>query len=477
MQSEMSKADTQLSPIRSSNGGIVVYDGKCDICRQLASKINNLSGDDVSILPLESQDAQELLERFYPEDPGHDFYFVNEDSCSKGLRAVPKIVQATGVREFGGLMTEYFDLKSLASQSEDCSCDQDGMSAPAVSSASGGRLSRRTFAGVAAAAATTLMPGTAVGRQQERIQTGPPRDLEVRVATVTRNGRGEFDTDINNRPGLAHKPPSFDEKAEKESKSQRASSVSRSTDEVNLAKDTFGEDGQLRIDRVSSVYDLTNADSRVQQAARLQDDVADDAGKMDVYSGVVDARRFELAINVGRGPAVLEGNTPDIATTMASKVQHDLAYPAVDFVLPKTPDASATEYIDAYAAGVGSLQSFYSENGISEMASVYGEVKEGLRKARSSFVRSVDGSGLTPMSSYLGVSGIPNFARYALPPEESQPIVTKGISCGSGCGCGIELCCGCGLGIGVCTAPIGKICGCCVLDCSCDIIECCADVL
>lgn len=473
----MVETDTQLSPIGSSNEGIVVYDGKCEICRRLALKINNKSGDDISIRPLESSEAQELLGRFYPEGPGHDFYFVKGDSCSKGLRAVPKIVQATGVREFGGLMSEYFDIKYLASDSEDCSCDQDDTSAPAALSTSKGRLTRRAFAGVAAAAATTLMPGTAIGREQKRIRTGPPQKQEVRVATVTRDRQGGFDTTISNRPDLIHEPPSFDEEEEGESKSQRAFSVTRSTDKVNFERGPFGKDGQLSIDKVSSTYDVKNAAPGIQQAAKLQDKVADDAGKMDIYSGVVDARRFELAVNVGRGPAVLEGGNPGIATTMASKVQHDLAYPAVDFVVPEVPDASVSEYIDAYVAGIDSLQSFYSENGLGEMASVYGDVGEGLRKARRSFARSVDDSDLTPMSSYLGVSGVPNFARYALPPKESQPPVTIGASCDSGCECGIDVCCGCGIGAGVCTTPIGKICGCCVLDCSCDIIECCADIL
>lgn len=471
----MTESDTQLSPTRSSNESFIVYDGKCQICRRLALKVNNKSGDDVSILPLESPEAEELLGRFYPEGPGHDFYFVNGGSCSKGLRAVPKIVQKTGIREFGGLMSEYFDLKYLASDSADCSCDQDDTSAPVASSASNGGLSRRAFAGVAAAAATTLMPGTAVGREQERIRTGLPRDLEVRVATVTRDGQGGFDTSISSRPDLIHEPPSFDEGGE--SKSQRASSVERSTEEINLERGPFGKDGQLSIDKVSHTYDVKNAASEIQQAAKLQDDVADDAGKMDIYGGVIDARRFELAVNVGHGPALLEGDDPGIATTMASKVQHDLAYPAVDFVVTEIPDASVSEYIDAYVAGVDSLQSFYSENGISEMASVYGDVGEGLRKARNSFARSVDNPDLTPMSSYLGISGVPNFSRYALPPKESQPPIEAGASCDSGCGCGADVCCGCGLGAGVCTAPIGKICGCCVIECSCDIISCCADIL
>ncbi|MFC6954192.1 hypothetical protein [Halorubellus litoreus] len=473
----MSEAETHLNPVRGSNEGIVVYDGKCDICRQLASQINNKTGEDISILPLESPEAQGVLEKYYTGDPDHDFYFVSGGTCSKGLRAVPKIVQATGVRDFGGLMSKYFDLKYLADQSDDCSCDEDHSATADTTESGSGVLSRRAFTGIAATAAATLMPGTAVAREKERLSQGPPRDLEVRVATVTENGRGGFDTTIRNRPDLIHGPPSFDEATKAKGDGKSTASLKRSSNETNFEKRRVGDSGELRIDKVSTTYDINEAKPGIQRAASLQTDVADDAGKMDIYSAVVDGRRFELAINVGRGPAVLEGDEADIATTMASKVQHDLAYPTVDFVVPDLENATVSEYIEAYVTGVERLQTFYRKNNVREMVNVYQDVGDSLRETQRSFARNVHEADLTPMSSYLGISGVPNFARYALPPEDSQSAVVQGAGCDSGCGCGVDLCCGCGLGAGVCTAPIGKICGCCILECSCDIINCCADIL
>ncbi|HEX9492792.1 MAG TPA: hypothetical protein VGA33_05990, partial [Thermoanaerobaculia bacterium] len=70
---------------------VLLYDAKCQICRNLALKLQYNARKPVEIIALSDPEAAKMLERFYPDGWKHDFYLVQNGSCRKGLGALPKL--------------------------------------------------------------------------------------------------------------------------------------------------------------------------------------------------------------------------------------------------------------------------------------------------------------------------------------------------------------------------------------------------
>lgn len=475
----------------NSSNGTVVYDGQCQVCRQLAFKLRDTSNGTIDILPLESPEAEELLQLFYPNGPEHDFYFVKDGSCSKGLRTIPKIARATGIRDFGGLVKEYVILKNRSNQSGDCDCDSHSDASKASNTSESGRpITRRAFTGAMTAGIATLMSGSALGSRTAN--TWAPQNLRVHVARVTKDGNGGFETTIEKRQDLIHsEDPLKDESRSEESiqdestnRDANSSAEELSSDSTNLATGTIGSNGEVSVDRVTSVLDIEGADADLRTAASMKgiDDgmlaqTTQDIGSLtqtEVYSGTIDHRRFDLRIHAGNGPAVTKAGEAKVQTTMAGEIQHDLAVPVIDYVVSDIDNATVSQHTEAYIAGVEQLKQFHNGANLGGVEEVYDSIQDGLNETKRHFAESVDEDQLVAVSNHIGISGIPGFHQYALPPEDDQSDVVTGQSCGAECGCYIDLCCGCGLDIGVCTTPI-KLCGCCVAGCGCG-IECCTNI-
>ncbi|WP_164471683.1 thiol-disulfide oxidoreductase DCC family protein [Halosimplex salinum] len=455
----------------TSSNGTVVYDGQCQVCRHLAFKLQDGSDGAIDILPLESQEAGRMLRQFYPDGPEHDFYYVEDGSCSKGVRAIPRIARAAGVREFGGLVKEYALLKHQSEQSGDCGCGDDHETESATATDSGeNSISRRAFTGAMSAAAATLMTGTALGA--EPTSSYAPRNLEVRVATVTPDGNGGFETEVRRRQDLIHSADPLEGKSSDTDTETALEKVSSDTTE--LAAGTVGSSGELKVDKVTSTIDISGVDSRLQEAASLQGDGDGSLMQKAVYTGSVDHRRFDMSVNAGRGPVVTEAGETAIQTTMAGEIHHDVAVPSIDYVVFDVEEAPVTDHFDAYVAGVERLREIHDDGGNGELAGVYADIEAGLRETRGQFAESVAEDDLVAVSNHVGLSGIPGFHQYALPPAEAQSDVSMGADCGAECSCSIDICCGCGISAGICTTPI-KFCGCCVAQCGCG-VECCTNL-
>lgn len=498
----VSNRSALVSNRRENNNpkGTVVYDGQCQICRYLALKIRDSSNESIDVLPLESNKAKQLLQSFYSEEVEHDFYFVEDESCSKGIRAIPKIAQATGIRDFSGLIKSYATLKNRSNQDSDCGCghDHDENSKIPSTTESESYISRRAFTGAMSTAAVTLMASPVFGADDTSSWT--PQNLEVNVATVTEDGNGDFEATVERRQDLVHSedPLEGEPGNQNATPDQDITPAERelSSESAELATSSFGSSGEVVINSLTSTLDIEDADPELQRAASAQDhnngpgnspggnrgngpgnSRSDEAlAQATIYNSNADHQRFDLRINADQAPAVRETGEAIVQTTMAGEIQHDTAVPVIDYVV-FNGDATVSEHIDAYVTGVEQLQEFHADNDIEELVAVYDDIKDGLDETQTSFTENVDEEELVAVSNHIGISGVSGFHRYALPPEEyqSNSLSTQSItSCDAECGCGIGACCGCGLDIGACNTVI-RICGCCVASCGCG-IECCVNL-
>jgi predicted DCC family thiol-disulfide oxidoreductase YuxK len=86
---------------------VLLYDAKCQICRNLALKLQYNARRPIDITALSDPEAAKMLERFYPDGWKHDFYLIQNGSCRKGLSALPKLTSIVGARRLGALIGEY----------------------------------------------------------------------------------------------------------------------------------------------------------------------------------------------------------------------------------------------------------------------------------------------------------------------------------------------------------------------------------
>lgn len=76
---------------------ILIFNGHCGMCRTLANQINSISMKKISVVPLGSREAEDLLHEFYPN--GHPFsYFLIERRNGKaethaGFGAIMKLAR------------------------------------------------------------------------------------------------------------------------------------------------------------------------------------------------------------------------------------------------------------------------------------------------------------------------------------------------------------------------------------------------
>ena len=73
---------------------LLLYDAKCPVCRNLAQRIHFVTEKKVEIRSLSTPEAHTVLEKFYPEGWPHDFYVVENGSCKRGVRALPKLLKS-----------------------------------------------------------------------------------------------------------------------------------------------------------------------------------------------------------------------------------------------------------------------------------------------------------------------------------------------------------------------------------------------
>lgn len=453
-----------------TEGPILLFDGHCGTCKQLAHRTRN-EADELEIHALTTPTAQSLLAEFYPNGWEHDFYLITDGKCKKGMRAVPSIARLTGIRSFGGLVKQFM---SLESADEGCGCDDDHEHSADADSG----FSRRKFVGAASAAAASV-PFTGVGAAQAGANLqDPPEDLEVHVARISRDGTGGYEVDIQTRPDLARSEHGLKENDIGRERLLGGDKPKEPEPDVNV-KEIVSSDSQELSAR--SLGTATASVGRMDKEIAVDNPDRDMRHVLDVrsgataqttqYYGTVDHERFGMQLNIAKGPAK-RGDTTDVFSTMSGSVEHDVSQPLVDFMVADF-DGQASETIQSYGTAATALADFYAERGNTDMAGVYREVATNADALYAEFDGNIDES-LELESNIVPVSGLPGYEGFAEPPEYSDvdSAEVTGQGCSFSCSCPGGTCCGCGLGCGVCAPSPCSFCYCCYVGCGCG-YECC----
>lgn len=439
---------------------ILLYDAKCEICNELAFKVRSDASAPVELVALSDPAAESILATYYPDGWSHDFYYVADGECRKGLRAIPSLVSLVGARNFGELVADYARYKRHAGQCGDDGEDHDGSGGGGVD-----RSRRRFTRGLSAAALAVASPlaNVAAADRDPGYAARPPSDLTVHVATVRPDG-DDFDVSIEENPELIRRGAfqADAEAAEAAASRERPASL-RANDHVEVQNT-----GPRKISKATLDVVPKAADGGLRRAIAASAAAGSSTGTMTRYGLVEDRSRYGISLNLGRGPMVVEGDSR-VATTLSGQITHDVPREVVDFVVVEDPSAVDLEtQLEGYVAALQAYRGRYAHEGAHRLSLLYAELEAGLHASAPEFVDAVDGSP-APVKSSIGISSVPHWVRYVESPTESdastQQVSTQGVDCSCGC-CAISCCTDCGCGCSIClgTEP-GCGCGCCIIGC------------
>lgn len=450
---------------------VLLYDAMCGMCRTLAYKFRESAKEDVEIVALSSPKAEQILGEFYPNGWEHDYYLVSDGTCRKGIRALPHVGKIAGVRNSGALIKEYASHTLQSSQCDECDQDHDHseQQSGADNGSIGSAVSRRTFAGMLSAAAVPLSPLSGLASATDDQQyPRPPADLRVRVATVTQDGNDGFETTIQSRPDLIRSQHAL--KGKSSSSEEDSGSSQASSETTTLSEGSLASGDPVQVQKMESAIQLPDPDPKMRTAMEKAGDRQ--LVRTTSYHGFVDHERYGLNVHTGRGPAVTEDEGPTVATTMAGIIEHDVAQPIIDYIVVDIDDVQVATHTRAYVEASEALAQFYAGNDNMQMGTLYKEIANGMREVQDEFEGNVTDQQFVPSSSYVAISGLPQFEGFAELPEEGQSDEVTGYACSLSCGCNFKTCCSCGVGCGLCLPSPCKACGCCVAGCACS-VSCC----
>lgn len=448
---------------------MLLYDAKCGLCKSLALEVRSYARKPIELVALSDPEASRILSEFYPDGWSHDFYVVEDGTCRKGARALPKLARIVGARRFASLVGDYATYKRHSEE-----CGQGADHEPNVDHGNHENptgVSRRSFTSMMGAGAFSLAaPLSRLTSNDERpFGNNPPKDLSVHVAEVTPDGNGGFGVSLQRRPDLVlSEKPTTDVSAEDRKDNNR---TVHAREKSTLAEGALNSGASFQIRKVVNEVEFENPDPKSQTAMRAQGG-DDHSAQLTTYGVASDHQRFTASIHAGRGPVISAAGEPTEMTTMTGTIEHDIAQPVIDFVWVDAEDLTLSAHVDAYAIGVGALRQFYSDHRNADLTSLYDDIEGRLQELQENIDASIDEQQLVPASNQIAISGLPGFQQFAKPPEESQPIVQNGLTCSWGCALD-TWCCGIGPGCGICESPCDPFGGCCVVGFSCG-YYCCA---
>lgn len=395
---------------------LLVYDGKCSICRTLAYKIHFLTDKRVEIQSLHSPEAQEALGRFYPDGWEQDFYLIKNGSCRKGVRALPRLARSLGFKRTASLLAEYGSYR-LAPRH----CGE------------GNGEARRNFLKVAAA--SPLLLGLSKLRLDDPFES-PPDGFSVLVAEVESLASGEL-------RAKAYRCTNCNRVAEKAA-GLAPGSTARLLDNVTLSEDSLP--GFTRKSEGLANFMV--------KRVRYERDLPDvGTSQRTVHSVLLDNPQYNIAINVGQGET----------TMLAGMARHDLPAASLDYVVFRSAlESDVVTHLRAYREGVLALAKLHRREGRVALSRVYQKIAEGMGELPERFAAAVS-ERLVPVSNELVITSIPEALRFVQKPQHLR--ATGKAACDCSCSCSV--CCGCGCSLGLCIEIISP-CGCdCCIACGC----------
>lgn len=441
----------------------LLYDAKCQICRNLALKVQTHARKPLAIVALTDPEASRMLEKFYPDGWDHDFYLLENGSCRKGISAVPKLVRTLGAKKFGSLLAEYASFR-LARQT----CDTKAKKHDHGSSDGNGHHhdvpTRRRV--LAYAAAAPLLALSKVPKLTDPFEPGGGReeklpDLSVNLAVVWRDDSGHLHAQVRSLKNAVRSESGFTKK------STNSKIVGRDHKILEQSPNFGGEPrvGVLAAREPQFALKMSHMDVDAEGEKRF----------MDTWGYAADYGRFSVTLNLGNSTVGTPRGT-EVAATMSGMIRHDMALPMVDVVAFVGTEDALTQ-IQGYTVGVRALRDFHAQAGRSRVAELYASVEEGVAGAVDVYRRNLT-EVLSPVKSKLVISSMPELMQFVDVQSELQRIrgeilstrigtnaggdAAIAIQGGCDCSCSCDCCCGCGCGCGC------GFCGCmCICECCC----------
>lgn len=444
----------------------LVYDAGCSICHELAYKIRIASGASIDLVALSDPEAERLLAEHYPDGWTEDFYLIETNRVRKGINALTRIVRHVGLRSFASLVGDYTTHKL---QTRNCD-HNDHDHAVLEEAVDGPTTTRRALvSAISIGAVPLLYPTSKLSKLDSPLSGAPPEKIAVNVAEVSPDGDGGFMVEISQHPDAvrsSHPNPSGSPRVDM-----------HAVNEEELDSEDLGNGADMRIRRADKRAEVIRPD----KASNEIKEAITESNEVTIYTGQLDHNRFGVGVNMGHGPVVTNAGS-SVATTLSTRINHDVADPVVDFIMYQDEATTAIgPHVDAYAVAIDALADFHDERRGSGLASVYRTIADNMGEFGDRLQASIDGE-LRPVANQVAISGIPDFTQYVevptvikTPRGDQGTVIVKGTSCGCGCCCNCCCSCGCGCGCGLCGCTCG--CGCCCgCGCSCSCGCCVTDV-
>jgi hypothetical protein len=408
---------------------LLLYDSKCSLCRSLAYKIHFFAENGVQIVPLSSPEAHEVLNRFYPDGWPHDFYVVQNDTCRRGVRALPALFGLLGPRRTAAIMAEYGYLQLSKAKPQTCG-----------NAALEGIPSKRNF--LKLAALSPLLYGFSRFRGEDPIESprgGLIKGFQVNVAEVERNG------------------DKFSVRAYECDNCKRREAFKGRKVMTGMSAHLI-ENATLREQAVPHLAVNGSAVPHL-KVKRVETETQSSSGaskRQTVYAGLLDHPSYGLSVSAGDTQK----------SSVAAMARHDVPLPVLDFVIFRTEGDDSDGYFAAYARGVEELERLHAGQGRREMVQAYREIRKGLLSLQGPFRDAVGGS-LLPTRNELLLTSMPEALKFY-----RSPVRANAEAGPCDCSCSCATCCGCGCTLGVCISPLPCDCDCCI-GCGCG-CGCCA---
>ena len=435
----------------------LLYDAKCQMCRNLAVKIQYHARTPLDIVALSDPLASEILTKFYPNGWKHDFYLVQNGSIRRGIRALPKIMTNLGAKQFASLIGEYAGYRAAKTR-----CGHDNHQHAGHAHAENGSSRRQVIAMAAAAPLLALSKLPRMSDPFERqVPVGLP-EIGANLALVFSDGNGGFRTDVKPLAHRVRATGGFDKSNIDAKITHREQTVLEESPEASEVR-TNASDLQFVMRRTTV------------KGERVRDGVTQE-GFVNYYGLAVDHGRYNISVNVGIGTVDTKSGLRE-GTSLSGMIRHDVALPLIDYIVFAEAVDAKTQ-MAGFVDGIRALARHHAAAGRERVAALYGEIEKGLANAAELYARNA-GEQLTPSPSKLVITSMPELLKFVdlkaelkdardggrIPRANEEAIDAGPCDCNCSCGC----CCGCGCGcaIGTCGKPgCGCMCMCCC-ECGC----------
>jgi hypothetical protein len=421
---------------------LLVYDHKCNICRNLAYKIHIATKKQVEIKALSDPETAEVLKKFYPDGWSHDFYIVDNGACRKGMRGLTRLMKSLGVKGMAELLSEYSAFKIAKSAH--------------AATTNGHQPSRRTMMKYAALA--PVMAGLSKFSLADPFKSSAG-DFSVHIAQVTEGS-------------------SDDEWVSNAWRCDQCLGTTPKFGQGNMDTKQSSVDTILADTRTPLLFDgHASANLKVIKKVLTTETVKDGVPLhrvMDIYSVLLDHPRFNITFNVGNGPVTSPTRGAEVGTTIAVMINHDLPIPNIDFIAIENNDYvyNTAKYPYAYRSGIQALADIHGKGSGNALARVYKGIADSMDIMKAELEKAVPDT-LMPIHSKVVITSLPELMKFTtIPSTVNFGATVGGCDCTLTCCCGCGTCLGCGCSIGLCFPPVPCFCNACV-GCGCGCGACC----